>query len=59
MAVEGCISKACMCLSRSVFSLGYKSSESQTHPLTTPIIYTLAALYVKLLLYRSDVQANY
>ena len=27
-----------------VFSLGYKSSESQPHPLTTPIIYTLITL---------------
>ena len=34
----------------------------QPHKLTTPIVYTLitlAALYIKLLLYRRDVQANY
>ena len=34
----------------------------QPHPLTTPIMYTLimlAALYIKLLLYRSDVQPDY
>ena len=47
----------------SVFSLGYKSSQLQPHPLTTPIAYTLimlhvAALYVKLLLYRSDVHVQ-